>query len=264
MKLKYIVLFLLMFSDLYSKNIITIGDTTIGRTGNYFVKIDGELDSNITNVEMKVTYDADIIDIKDVIGGVGKIFLDETPIAEKSGNSKDAYIILKCNNLNHIATTFFDIEIRGLAHRDSISVLNVEYIKSNGVDINFQSTPGKIKVLPPIQLTYKNGVGLPFPNPFIYETVLEIALNDSLQFNIKIFDAQGELKEEYPSNSISPEFTLLNLRKEIVEYTRDSSLPKDLYRLVFRPNRIKWSQGAYYIVAEIDGEVYHSQIIIRN
>ena len=132
----------------------------------------------------------------------------------------------------------------------------------NGVKTASTFKAGEFLVKNPIEVTNKSEIGYFYPNPFSYETKIEFTLLEDADVSINICNAFGQVIKVIDKNYESPEFLFLNSANQIFQFTPEEKLTKGRYYMNWQPPQELWASLAYYIVFNIGGEIYQSNVIL--
>lgn len=268
MKTKLLIILLFCTFTMQAENSLSISDTLITYGSVIELEIKGNIDIVANNIEIKLSYDANKIDIKDIISENGNIISEEFPQVIKYQNFADSsYIIIKSSAINADGKIFCTIKFSALITADTTCTIKPEYIKLDGDTIEATMKGSTIFITPPIVMSYNTGLGEPYPNPFVYETRIEITINQPSKLNMSVYNFNGIFCGEFPDdgNEIENEFDLIDEAKTLVNYKQNDILPIGRYYLIYRPRLdLQIGQGYYLLVFEINEKVFSKKIIIKN
>lgn len=272
MRHKKLILFFVIFISTYlvsySQPAVRVSDATAPRGTSTLIDVTGTIDfGNAGELVFYFTFNAYLYDIKSVKTGnnfgLNSITSDGFKvIINPMGLSE---LIVKSNDYKNISNgILFQIELEGLAYKDSIGFIIPDSVALNGTKINNLSlNQGRI-VVPglPIYDDFGEGLGYCYPNPFHYTVNIPFYLESSQKIKLTVFSLAGK---KVPIHEINMEQN--RLFKKETNGTRvpleniDSELATGYYEYVFTPEYWEMSSGIYYVFLITNDKVYSKSLI---
>ena len=261
-----ITLFFFQFNFLNAKVKIIIPDTTV-RIGNKIsLELIGDLDeNNINSIEIMLDFNAYNLDIKSAKGDSNYVIKCLNPAYTiDMDNIINSKMDIFCDDIQTINNgVFCKLEIEALSGPDSVTKINVDYIKINGKTISdAEITAGNIKIIgESIIQNYPEGLGLNFPNPFFDKTKFQISISKSTKVEFQIYSIAGQfiLSNKLEENMLK--LSLVKSNQEIAITSLNELLSRGDYYLTLRPDRTRFASGEYYLLMSTDNGSYTTKFI---
>jgi hypothetical protein len=266
MKKTFLILIIIFVYGSISKtaaNDIFIADTTLSRQYPAIIRLQGSLDSLADSVKIVLNYNATQLNIIDVFSDENNIFMEPVLNFYKWGPSFDNYqLVITSKKINPNGKYFCNIKLQALISQDTIFKLEPSDLVVNGIKSTATFKTGNFLVKNPIQVTNKSEIGYFYPNPFKYETKIEFTLSKDSDVSINLYNTYGQVIKTIDKNYESPEFLFLNSGNQIFRFNPNEKLQKGRYYMNWQPRQEIWASTAYYIVFNIGGEIYTTNLIL--
>ncbi len=263
--LNIFILILLQIVPAFSQNYIKIPDTTLPRTGKvYSLPIYSNMNlQNATNVKIKIYFDYNLIDIKNISGGSGFAFNETNPQFSVNTALPDQAILEIVSsqfNANYSGLLCL-INLETLVGSDSIAIFSPLEIEIDGIianDINFEN--GTILIGDPVFPVLHEGISRIYPNPFNFFENIIFTIEDKTTVNFYIYTTLGQLATKIPGSKNLKYKIFDNAGTEIINI--DNYLfPRGIYRLYFESIPWEFSSSAYSIVMVTNKGYFRSNFI---
>ncbi|MEI6091251.1 MAG: hypothetical protein WCR42_12420 [bacterium] len=266
MKKTFLILILIFVFGSISKtaaNDIFIADTTLSRQYSALIRLEGSLDLPADSVKIVLKYNPYQLNIIDVFSNENNIFMEPALYFSKNYISFDSYeLAITSRKINPNGKYFCNIKLQALINKDSIFKFEPLDLTINGIPTTANFKAGNFLVKNPIQETQKAEIGYAYPNPFYYETKLEFYLPNDADVGIKIYNTFGQMLKTVEKDYESPEFIFLDSSNQIFRFNPTEKLAKGRYYMNWQPKLEIWASTAYYIVFNIGGEIYQTNVIM--
>ncbi|HRS01564.1 MAG TPA: hypothetical protein P5545_03360 [Bacteroidota bacterium] len=265
-RLIYIFIFILLqIFPVFSQNYISIHDSTLPRTGYiYSLPIYSNIDlKNANNVLLKIYFNYNLIDVKNIVGGTNYAFNELNPsFTIDATNPDNAILQISSNQINpNYSGVLCTISLETLVGQDSIAIFSPFYLEINATPINDISfSSGRIFIGDPVYPVLHEGISQIYPNPFSFSENVIFAVEDTTTVNFNIYSILGQLVTEIPGSSMLNYRVYDNTGKEIPDIT-NYKYPRGIYRLYFESIPWKFSSGAYSIVMVSKKGTFRSNFI---
>jgi hypothetical protein len=266
MKNTFLILILVFVFGGFAKstaNEIFIADTTLSRLYPAEISVQGSLDNSADSVKIILKYDATQLNIIGVFSGKNNIFMDSILSFERKGtNYENSELHITCKNINPNGKFFCNIRLQALINQDTIFRLEPVKLEINGIEETSHFVAGNFLVKNPIFETKKSEIGYPFPNPFERVTTLEYFLFEDAYIDITVYDAFGRTVKSINGNYDSEEFYFYDSEKQPTLFNSGVKSKAGRYYMDWYPSKNIWASVAYYIVFNIGGEIYTTNVIM--
>jgi hypothetical protein len=250
----------------FSETTISILDTSIPRGAIYKIPIYVTTDiTDLSNLKVKLSFNAYVIDIKSAQGGDSLIM--KCPTADTLHDYlylDSAIITISCSNNQTINNGILcSLQIEGLAGPDSLSKLKIEKLYINDVEpSNVIYSSGVVKVTEPIVIPHiPEGMGINYPNPCSSEIKFQFSIDVPTKVNFSLYSDDGRQMASYDfSKSFKLFFKQQTGTVEITDL--NSTLQQGNYELEFRFNNYNFASGVYYLRMKTDKNIYSSGFVI--
>jgi len=252
MKLIFSLLFLVFSVNyLFSENSVGIRDTLINRAIVNKIPIYGEIDESLdARYDFCFQFNSLVIDIKDIIVDGTTIF-SNVSYDITFNNFTNSELKVKSTGLknNNYGILFYAL-IEGLAGSDTLTKIEPKCFVINDVNSdNINYNLGTINVRStPVDVQFKEGLGLNSPNPFYDETKIPFTIDKITKVSFKIYSLNGRkvLNSSFADAGFG--YTILNSKGLIIEDPENYTFEKGIYKLILKADNWKVSAGAYYLI----------------
>lgn len=216
-------------------------------------------DDPIGNIEIKILFDARILDFKSAVGGADYAIKDaEIPVEQRfSIDNLDTLIVRSANVGDPSGETICMLNMEGLTFSDSVSALIPIELTIDGVlidDAEFSESEIIVSGIP-VFPDFPERIGRNYPNPFYDETRFPFNIEEETGVEFKVFSSDGI--RFYASGDDGEVFRIF-LKTEAGEIEKDLNdrLEKGTYVLLFRPRSNDLASGVYLVSMKTDGGVH--------
>jgi len=267
MKYRFIlifILFLITFETALSRDYVRIHDTTITRGGVHYIEVYSNLNFlQIESIDLLLSFNANVIDIKRVIGGGNYLLQDETKEVELNlSNLENSTARIFSDNLLQSSTgVLFALEVEGLVYSDSITLVTpIRFLLSGNEvkEVNFMA--GRITVSG-VQLIDSEAewLGNAYPNPFTYWTDLKFRISKESKVDFDIFDYSGRRIVSYPKNDTDELiFYIYDENNAQINEPKNHIYSEGEYRIQIHPQGLYLKPGPFYLLMRTAQNVYQS------
>lgn len=266
MKNTFLIFIIVFVSGGLSKtaaNELFIADTTLSRLYPAIIRLQGSLDNPADSVRIVLKYNANQLNIIDVFSDENNIFMEPVLDFYNWGTAlDDQVLVITSKKINPNGKYFCNIKLQALISKDTIYRLEPSDLTINGSKADALFTGGNFLVKNPVAVTNKSEIGYAYPNPFGYETKIEFTLSEDDEVSINIYDSFGRFVRSVEKNYDPVEFIFLNSENKIIRFNPGEKLPKGRYYINWQPAAKLWGSGAYFIVFNIGGEIYQTNVLL--
>ncbi len=216
-------------------------------------------DDPIDEIEIKILFDARILDFKSAVGGADYAIKDaELPVEQIFAKDElDTLIVRSTNVGDSPGETICMLNMEGLAFFDSVSVMIPIELKINGVpieDAEFSESEIVVSGIP-VFPDFPERIGRNYPNPFYDETRFPFNIENESTVEFKIFSSDGI---RFYASGGDPEVFRIFLKTDAGEIEKglNDRLEKGAYVLLFRPRSNDLASGAYLISMKTEGGIH--------
>lgn len=260
-----IILILYFLTQFAVSQEITIENINVQRGITYRIPVKIDYSSDIKDFELKIKYNALLLEIKSIKGGPEFVIQDDDIYFYKDQTDfENSEIGMLSNNIAGSKGNLCEIEFEALAGPDSIAFFIPYELNINNDIIDAQFNSGKITIGNPVYPIAKNSISLIYPNPVNYQGSLDIQVQTESEFALRIYSLDGTSAMQFPSKSvIADEMYILDLsNNQKLNFSPGDKLPKGSYRFVFTPRKWFWSSQNYYLAVKIGADEFLTRFII--
>ncbi len=264
--LRLFLFFLLIPFVTLAKPVLNLNDTIVNRGIISQIPIYGSFtETNTSNLEIVLEFDAILLDIKSVTGGDDFVMKCSEPELEiNMDNVSQSSVTISCDNIQQIDNGIFCIiNVEGLAGPDSITQIKPIKITVNGQDIvDTELRTGQITIPgTPVFQTYPENIGNNYPNPFFEETRFPISIHEPTNVKFYIYTNDGRF---ILSNEKQNDMLILSFYKnktEIPISNLNDKLERGFYILKLSPDNMRFASGEYYLIMVTKLGVYYKNFM---
>ncbi len=242
-----------------SANEIFIADTTLRPLYPAVIRVRGSLDIPADSVEINLKYNKTQLNIINVFSDENNIFMEPVlKFYSIDANPDSIILVIKSKRINSAGKDFCNIKLSALFNQDSIFQLKPTNLIINGKKADSTFKTGNIRLLK----TIKSEISFAYPNPFGYETKVGFTLFDEKEVSINIYNSSGRMVKNIDKNYEYPEFIFLDSESQVIRFHPEEKQTKGRYYMNWQPKIGFWPSGVYYIVFNIGGEIFQTNVIL--
>lgn len=220
--------------------------------------------NDISQIELRIKFNSYLLDIKSVKVVEGGIIQDvQLNYSINSADLVNSILTINSDRLISGGEQLCLIEFEALAGSDSVAYFTPIELILNGKLINAEFIAGKISMGIPIFPIEINSLSYIYPNPIVYQSYLDIEINQESEFELALYSYHGGIAAVYPNSKDDDEFYIWSESAgSKISLNKGEKLPIGSYKLYFTPQMLFLSSQAYYMVVKIGSEVFRRNLII--
>lgn len=267
MKLIFSLLFILFsFNNLLSQNSVVVRDTIINRAISNKIPIYGKIEeSTDSKFQFCLKFNSLVIDVKEIVVDNSTIFSSINSFDIFFNDYTNSEVLIKTNGLkdNNNGVLFYAI-IEGLAGSDTTCLIEPScFLVNDVVSDKVSLTNGRINVRStPVDIDFKEGLGLNSPNPFYNQTKIPFTIDQKTKVDFKIYSLNGRKVLNKSFADAGFDFEITNNDGTIVNNPDNHTFEKGKYNLILRADSWKASAGAYYLLMTTTNSTYKINLML--
>lgn len=258
-----IALIVFSFTNLFSQ-VLSVENKSVERGFINSVNVILRDFENASQIGAIIKFNSYLIDIKSVQSVANGIIQDET--VNYTINSEDlanSFIQINSSDISNGSAILCSIEFEALAGPDSVAFFTPIQLSIDGSNVEAEFIPGRISVGIPLFPIESNSVSNIYPNPLIYQSIIDIDLTKESPLELYLYSYHGGIAAKFPNKDDYESIYIWS--KSIaskINYKEGDVLPVGSYRLYLTPNPLYISAQAYYIVIKIGSDVFRRNFVI--